>query len=174
MAEESGTTEVFQRACRHVGFSNAFAQNAFVERFFQERLSSQFSPEDFALVLTNSHLEDELVDFFQDDDASPGKNRHWLFSSAMKNYRRLQSSGSGAGAAVPGFRPLSYAGTTPKVENPPLPRRHKTKADLRPLSDHKCVFQYEFELFYTKFALFYTMCIVFTKCALLLHNAHCF
>ena len=87
MAEESGTTEVFQKACRHVGFLNAFAHNAFVERFFQDRLSSEFTPEDFALVLTNSHLEDDLVDFFKDDGSSPGAQRHWLFSSAMKNYR---------------------------------------------------------------------------------------
>jgi hypothetical protein len=137
MAEDPDTTEVFQRACEHVGFPHKFAHDLFVERFFQDRLSEEFSPEEFALVAGNSHLEAEMMDFFKDDDESPGASRHWLFTSVLRNFRRTLSSAAGTGAGAAGFRSLSHGTITPKVESPALPRRYKTKEDLRPRSDHK-------------------------------------
>ena len=173
MAEDSHTSEVFQRACRHVGLPDKFAQDTFVERVFQERMSPGFLPDDFALVLGNPHLEVELVDFFKEDESSPGQHKHWLFSSAMRNFRRSQSSGSGAGAPGTGFRSISQGTIIPKVESPPLCRRHKTKIDVRPIADHKCVCGVlQTRIVFHNVHCFSTIRIVFHN-PHFPHNAHC-
>ena len=110
------------------------------KRLHMTRLLKDFSSREW---VTPSHRKTShsLLPILIWKKNSPGARRHWLFTSALKNYRRertlVSATAAGTGAGAIGIQSRFPGTTVPKVEFPYLPRRMKTKTDRRPRSDHK-------------------------------------